>query len=504
MVSDRFYAMVQVGNRGRISKYDFWLSLSIAMHPMRSQGYRLLIVLLTLLACLFCGSVNAAPGGVSEGLRVWLRADTGISVADGSEVMVWADQSGNGNDAVFNPANPFGELPPIYDASHPDANGRASVRFNDENALELDLTWLAGSDYTIFVVNGRDRFGVANFYIAGDTFAQDQNLVLGYENPELLRFSHLIRDLDVIVEPYEGVPLWAVDTFRFSTQFGKEIYRDGVIYATRFQFEPLMANTGSTLGHFRAFGTQFWFEGDLAEVIIYDRKLTLDEQSRVEAELADLYDRPMNVRDFHSKWTTNPPTIDGSAFDPEWNQVDPINIPFATVSLGAVKIMNDDEFLYVLLDVTLDTFDDPPVSPLNGDYFNFSFDVNENATIDPNVDLNYGFLDSGRSVPCRQFFLGPNLFTGCFGTESQIGWQFTGSPLEPVSHHVLEYAFSLSEIEAVPGDIVRSAFIIRSNTPQFAYAAPPNLFASLADYFEIALESEPAEQILKDGFEDSP
>ena len=111
-------------------------------------------------------AAKAAPGGVTDGLRVWLRADTGISVNDGDVVEVWADQSGEGNDAVFNPANVFGENAPVLDASNPGVAGRPTVRFNNANALELDLGFLVGSDYTIFVVNGRDRNGVANPAIA--------------------------------------------------------------------------------------------------------------------------------------------------------------------------------------------------------------------------------------------------------------------------------------------------------------------------------------------------
>ena len=48
-------------------------------------------------------AVQAAPGGVTDGLRVWLRADTGISANDGEAVEVWADQSGGGQRCCFLP-----------------------------------------------------------------------------------------------------------------------------------------------------------------------------------------------------------------------------------------------------------------------------------------------------------------------------------------------------------------------------------------------------------------
>ena len=240
-------------------------------------------------------AVQAAPGGVTDGLRVWLRADTGISVNDGEAVEVWADQSGEGNDAVFNPANVFGENPPVLDASNPGVAGRPTVRFNNVNALELDLGFLVGSDYTIFVVNGRDRTGVANFYIAGDSGGANTNLVLGYETVAQLRQSHFSNDLNAVVPEYVGTELWQMDTFTFDQTVGRSIYQDGVLRASDTSVVPLAANTGTTLGHFRTFGNLYWFQGDLAEVIIYDRALSVAERRAVEAELGVLYGRPYGL-----------------------------------------------------------------------------------------------------------------------------------------------------------------------------------------------------------------
>ena len=141
----------------------------------------------------------------------------------------------------------------------------------------------------MFVVNARDREGVANFYLAGDSVLQHQNLVLGYETPGLLRFSHFGNDLDTAVEPYSGSPVWVVDTFHFTIEIGKTLYRNGVLINANDQKQPLTSNTGTTLGHIRAFGSSFWFQGDLAEVIVYDRALMDGERSAVETELLERF-----------------------------------------------------------------------------------------------------------------------------------------------------------------------------------------------------------------------
>ncbi len=41
-------------------------------------------------------SVAAAPGGVTGGLRAWVKADVGAGASDGATVATWSDQSGNG------------------------------------------------------------------------------------------------------------------------------------------------------------------------------------------------------------------------------------------------------------------------------------------------------------------------------------------------------------------------------------------------------------------------
>lgn len=253
----------------------------------------------TILFFLAASSISyAAPGGVSDGLRVWLRASTGVNAINGEPVTFWADESGQDNHAVYNPANLYGEQPPVFVSANPDAGGQSTVRFLNQNALEIDLSWLAGSDYTILVANGRNRFGLANFYIAGESLQDNGNLVLGYEQPNLLRQAHFNNDLDAVVEEYLGVPVWSLDTFRFAQSDGRDLFHNGALVASDDNDVPLLSNFGTTLGHFRAFGSLFWFQGDLAEVVIYDRALTAEERLRVEAELAGRNGGSLDLDDY--------------------------------------------------------------------------------------------------------------------------------------------------------------------------------------------------------------
>ena len=258
------------------------------------------LLIASVLAAATARPALAAPGDVADGLAVWLRASSGITAANGEYVFSWEDGSGNERDAVWTLADliDFNEFPPLFVASNPSVGGEPTVRFQNQNALAIDLSWLAGSDYTIFVVNGRDRIGVANFYIAGATFANDNNLVLGYEEPNRLRLSHFVNDLDAFVEPYLGVPVWSLDSFRFDQSSGRDIFHNGAHVASDANLTSLASNFGSTLGHFRTYGPLFWFQGELAEVVIYDRALTDAERLRVESELAARYGFPLDLEDY--------------------------------------------------------------------------------------------------------------------------------------------------------------------------------------------------------------
>jgi hypothetical protein len=75
------------------------------------------LIRLRFLAALFLvpgfAIAQSGPAGISDGLQLWLRADRGITAADGEPVLTWIDQSGKGNDAYFLTPNPWGESPPI-------------------------------------------------------------------------------------------------------------------------------------------------------------------------------------------------------------------------------------------------------------------------------------------------------------------------------------------------------------------------------------------------------
>ena len=88
--------------------------------------------------------------------RFHVRADSGVTL-NGATVSVWADLSGNGNNAT----QPSATKQPAFVASRRKIGGMPVIRFPGQKWLDFDGTFLANSPYTVFVVEGRGDRSVA-------------------------------------------------------------------------------------------------------------------------------------------------------------------------------------------------------------------------------------------------------------------------------------------------------------------------------------------------------
>ncbi len=113
--------------------------------------------------------------------------------------------------------------------------------------------------------------------------------MLGYQSSRRLRQAHFSNDLDAVVEIGDEAPIASLDGFVFDQAAGRGIFHNGEQVATDTSTAPLLSNAGTTLGNFRAFGSSYFFHGDLAEVLVYERALSPDEITVVQEELALIY-----------------------------------------------------------------------------------------------------------------------------------------------------------------------------------------------------------------------
>ncbi len=189
-----------------------------------------------------------------------------------------------------------------------------------------------------------------------------------------------------------------------------------------------------------------------------------------------------------SIWTATAPDIDGFARAVEWEQAAAHK---HELNAGWILVQNDARFLYLLIDVTQDTGNDPPLqaSPW-GDYFSLSFDVDGKRTITPEVDVAYALYPGSHRIG-KQYFRGPGRYTGLQATEALIGTRFTRSYQSHTPHRIWEIAIPLTEIDAQPGGIVRFGVTLHSVNPAFHYEIPRNYPRDFRRLLSIQLAKAP-------------
>lgn len=231
---------------------------------------------LVLIATQLCSSINAQ---LSIDPALWLDANNGVEV-QGRQVLDWKDQSKHQRELNL--------LPGYNRAEWVDGvNGKKAVAFRKAH-FAFDGSFLAYSDYTVFIVEDRRGAHLANFFMGGQSSARNSNLVLGYEQSSLLRMAHYANDLDVRVPPNYLKP--GLSVFRFSRGEGRSIYRhlkEVQSRNTSNDRQPITAYQGAVIGGFPAIGQSY--AGRIYELIIFDKALDEQERIAISKQLIDKY-----------------------------------------------------------------------------------------------------------------------------------------------------------------------------------------------------------------------
>ena len=196
-----------------------------------------------------------------------------------------------------------------------------------------------------------------------------------------------------------------------------------------------------------------------------------------------------------SSWANKPIPIDGVINSAEWDNAGKMDIP-----AGYLMVKNDNNFLYLTLDMVLDKGNDVGI----GDYFWVSFDVNGNKQITPYKDINYGvYRQKGELLPDqqiklgRQFYLEQGLWTTILNEPSPSAMRmgFGGSPSSSIPHRIWEMRLSLKEIGVTIGEGTNPAVwfgvMVSSTNPSFTYYYPLNFYANFQNLHKIILATSP-------------
>jgi len=237
-------------------------------------------------ACFFGGIVTIpafAQIPVSTGLDLWIKADAGVTTS-GSQVSAWADQSVNGH----NGSQMSGFNQPLL---VPNAlNGHPVVRFNGtSNFLSLaGQVMTSNQQFTIMGVFTDTRNPSDTSF--RDTFSnwdpgnQTTSVFIGTvnKNPTRVRFTDDVGGLSDTVHNQTGVGNLFNPTTPFiltgiSTASDAFVYQNSVLMASKGSAISVRnLTTGYVIGRQGTFSGEYW-NGDIAELFVYDRALSSSE-----------------------------------------------------------------------------------------------------------------------------------------------------------------------------------------------------------------------------------
>ncbi|MEM0998952.1 MAG: hypothetical protein AAGN35_17975 [Bacteroidota bacterium] len=189
-----------------------------------------------------------------------------------------------------------------------------------------------------------------------------------------------------------------------------------------------------------------------------------------------------------SKWAQTPISPELSINDPAWNEAGTMNF-----AKGVVMAKNDTRFLYLALDVTADTGNDPGT----GDYFWLTFDVDENRAISSNRDVNYGTYRNQPEKLGIQKYLGPGRWTGLsVPPESEVKVEFGPSPNSATPHRIWKFKIAMTEISASAYSWFGTPFTyfgfrVRSQSPGFVQDTPSNFYRDFSKLNKLTFATKP-------------
>jgi hypothetical protein len=254
------------------------------------------------------------PSVAPAHLQLWLTADSGVDCVGSSpaRVHLWSDGSSHHRDATSGShlGPRCGEpLHTMAGASVPYFSAPAGGPPFVDDSLDVDLSFLSGVEYTLFVVerrwSDRDPTGGALF-IGTQTINETSPPTL-----EALQVGYVFwrgyTQLSIDLTGYgTQTPMGAVpalgsmmpaaatlDMFRFSHAAGLEVWVDGKLATSRAGDYALQGPlSAGSIGRATYLTRDLRYVGDIAEIIVFDAALVPNEQVQIENYLREHWKQP--------------------------------------------------------------------------------------------------------------------------------------------------------------------------------------------------------------------
>ena len=252
---------------------------------------------------------TCGPGGITTSLALWLRADAGTNTTtNGAAVTSWFDQSSNSNNATEQNAGGGSPVQPLFVTN--DINSNPAIRFT--NSENTNNSWLeTGSNSSsqnlsiISVFKSGQSDGSATDFtespsiVSTETGAATDDWALGMSEGRV--YVNATTDNAFSVRP---VTNYADNTARIATATrvdatngsGINLYINSENVGSAASNGTDLDAAGSiTIGNHSGYDQQGQFDGDVAEVIVFDQVLSETDQAQVESYLAVKYGITRNI-----------------------------------------------------------------------------------------------------------------------------------------------------------------------------------------------------------------
>ena len=257
-------------------------------------GRILMLSALSLLICMSSTSYAQSPGGIGNGLKLWIKSNAGTNCSTaGCSIDEWQDQSGN-NDHLEQTSN---TKQPVFQTSS--VNYNPGIYFDGNDVLRKDISDFR-SNFTIFCVTYMDVTTVPqgtvfnNHYGNGAGNGDHTSFQLDSDG-STYRYRN---DEELLFGPYvdEFVILAATNTDQGTGGDTRvKAYRDALL-VNQVDFDGI--NRGQsfkdyTLGVNRI--NNSYMQGLISEVVLYNRELNAVQINRIESYLAVKYGITLGV-----------------------------------------------------------------------------------------------------------------------------------------------------------------------------------------------------------------
>jgi hypothetical protein len=249
------------------------------------------------------GGLPFSPSDIPN-LSLWLKSDAGVSLS-GSFVTAWADQSGNGNNTTD-----YGGYSPTFVTNV--VNGKPVIRFGNGG----DLTVLKTAPSSIGNTGNLTVIGVYKYNDSGNVWAEvvAKTDLASESNSQFSLTAQFINGDNGWTNAFGAMDIsdgfnwdWSSTETSYANQW---IIHEGISDVTN-EYQAMYINgdevsASLSVSQINAVNIEIGignagsdreplspeyggFQGDIAEILIYDRAITISERQQVEAYLNTKY-----------------------------------------------------------------------------------------------------------------------------------------------------------------------------------------------------------------------